>query len=92
VTLDRLRYLGAAHAIAAGINPWPRDFYGEYVIGRRPRLRGCRCDVPCLGFRCRSRLHKGSRKSPWCVGSDGESCASCWWARQRGKTVREVQT
>lgn len=66
------------------------DSYGQQVTGPRPRLRGCRCTVPCLGFRCRSRHHKGVRKSPWCVGgSDSESCADCWSVVSAAEAKRE---
>lgn len=67
------------------------DTYGEYVEGQRPRLKGCRCVVPCKSFRCRSRHHDGDRASPWCVGGSEEgfmeSCASCWYVemKRRGK-------
>lgn len=46
------------------------DVYGEPVTEDRPFLPGCRHPVPCLGFRCLSSHHRGSRIMPWCRGCD----------------------
>jgi hypothetical protein len=46
------------------------DIYNEPVVEDRLFLPGCKHPVPCLGFKCLSSHHRGSRITPWCRGCD----------------------
>ena len=63
-----------------------KDTYGIVVDPKMPRHSECRCDIPCQKrFRCRSRHHPGDRKTPYCLGGEGQSCNECWW-KERNRT------
>lgn len=41
------------------------------------RIRGCRCFIPCPGFRC----SKCKKTRPWCQGASDDQpdwCDLCW--------------
>ena len=49
------------------------------VGGSRKRLKPCRYEVPCLGFRCWDEKHTGATRVPWCLGAAPEyECNVCW--------------
>lgn len=81
------------------------DTYGVPVTEPRPRLRDCRCEVPCLGFTCISSHHRGPRAAPWCCGGEDDDlppqepdderdagrCAACWVQRERNPRVARAR-
>lgn len=87
--------------------PLVEDSYGNALDEPRPRLRGCRCAVPCLAFTCVSSHHRGARATPWCRGGDDElpprepgddrdvgRCDECdlkWQKNQRAAKRRDEQ-
>ena len=68
-----------------------KDTYGYEVDPKIARHAKCDCPVPCQKrFRCRSRHHLGDRKTPYCIGGEGESCNDCWLT-ERLRSSRPTQ-
>lgn len=67
------------------------DSYGYPVDPAQKRHKDCRCPVPCqMRFPCRSKLHKGSRGTPWCNGmGESEECDTCWWRKEKRRSKKK---